>query len=178
MAQNRTIHFRTKNVTACGNDSFFLKLTLVWVFFQPLQDCRHVRTSQWWAVHRQEDQQSHNVLLYSSLSSRGQNIMCCQRISGIHRSSPHPSPIILISAPRWWFLFLSFSLRFAFAHSCLPPTPITFCLRCPSPSCFLLLARCTARGSCQVQGPLPGPRHGCPLGPEQRNALSVASMGA
>lgn len=25
MAQNRTIHFRTKNVTACGNDSFFFK---------------------------------------------------------------------------------------------------------------------------------------------------------
>lgn len=159
------------SLSECGNDSFF-NLTLVYLLFQSLQDwCQHVWTSQWREVHSQEDPQQHNLLLHSILWGRGPD-MSCQRLSNIHCSLLHLTLLLCRHS------LLSIALRFTFAHTCLLPKPIRFCLHFPSSSCFLLLARCPARGGGQVQGPLPGPWHGCPRGPEQRSALPVASMGA
>lgn len=91
--------------------------------------------------------------------------MSCQRLSNIH--------ITLSSPPRR--LLLSFVFTFTSTHTL--PKQLRLCLHSSSSS-FLRLPRCKAGGGGQVQGPLPGPRHGRPRGPEQRNALPVASMGA
>lgn len=81
---------------------------------------------------------------------------------------------------RVWSIHCSFflvTLSFApqrFLLSCAPGV----CLSFPPSSCFFLLARCPAKRSGQVQGPVPGSRYGCSSGPEQGSALPVASLGA
>lgn len=131
----------------------------------------------------QEDQQGHNLLFRSTLGGRGTGIICCQRISIAYCTLPYFYPITLSSAPQWplprrLLFLLSIALRFSFTHICLLPKPLTIWIHCPAPSSFLLLARCPESGSGQVPGPLPGPGPGCPAGPEQCDALPVASVGA
>lgn len=155
------------SLSDCGNDS----MLFVCISFQSLPEwLNHVWTGGRSELHLQEDQRWHNLLLRSVLGDGGTDITRRQRLSNLHCTLPHLLPL------RTAFL-LSPALRCTITPPRLLPKPIRLFMHFAPSSYFLLLARCPASGGGQVQGPLPGPRHGRPRGPEQGDALPVAPMG-
>lgn len=126
----------------------------------------------------QQNQQQHNVLSRSVFTRVS---MFCRRWTNSLFSPRYLASISHPCPPQGLLLVFQSCLRciaLTWRRIRLLPAPVRCFPDFPSSSSVLLLAGRPAWTRFQVQGPLPGPWHGRPGHPEQRDALSVASMGA